>query len=889
MSPSLASIDKEIQNSLNGHTEKKAEYAPHQTPAGLNVTTSETIAPIAKETATVAADATVLENMGRALNADFSSVTLHANSKRAENLGALAFCEGEHIYFAPGQYNPAIPMGLQLIGHELVHVLQQRAGRVRPTSQHNGTAINNELGLEAEAEELGRAAANSVRIGVPAANDRSAVKAATTQSNPVAQLEGSYEAFDGALTAILATNETAAVRGAPSHPGTYDGVVAPSCYLVLWNVFKALQGTSYEGRSTREWARLAIDGMEALGPELIAHDILPQPLLSRMRDRMAPIVNPNHGSSTATILGVIFSTHIDLFLRPAAELMAADVEESQAHLLSLRAVMVGAASILSDELTPTLPQQIVNADSPYNYLHYQDVPGIERMYFNGLQRLYQARWEVTSASRRSQSIVQGRRAFGRLFSLRRLERMLRDLTTLAEAEVSVHANAIMAGIQSTVSDRMDAIEADRSVPVAIARDGATIPPRVVRPARGGRRPPGPPDPITYAEGTAVTPWNLTDSTTHLTALEELGTTPHMTFNGLNIGPYNGSGYPYVYNNREYLLVVHDMRDKFFGVKYAGGSHLTTAAVGSLLEAEYFTDIQKILIRGAMPQIRSEGGISSINTYDNQYVTVAGRGEKGGRVSLLVDAAKRLTERYEPENYALISNDLAKVGKLVEALGSASTVGTPGENCIRFDMARIDKLIDLLENPLIHRAMTFAKLNDEIVGFFGGRYRDSEDHAILCDRDLDAALTNNLNTEINERHLHEVIVGVAMHHRLGFTRYNPIERAIAANNAYPQAAILVTNDQPDLDQLSKQVAYLTKVRIQLESPHRGDWAPTTRELGAITNQKVADFETFFASAGLAAPSSGYFNYAMASQVLPFWAGHNNFIGTPNRPNPATFTG
>ena len=77
-------------------------------------------------------------------------------------LGAIAFTLGSSIYFAPGQYRPETPRGQQVLGHELAHVLQQRAGRVR-NPQGSGIAIVQDVLLEAEAEHLGaRAAAFSV-------------------------------------------------------------------------------------------------------------------------------------------------------------------------------------------------------------------------------------------------------------------------------------------------------------------------------------------------------------------------------------------------------------------------------------------------------------------------------------------------------------------------------------------------------------------------------------------------------------------------------------------------------------------------------------------------------------------------------------------------------
>jgi hypothetical protein len=59
------------------------------------------------------------------------------------------------MHFAPGYYSPHTPQGQRLLAHELAHVLQQRAGRVRnPFGQ--GVAVVQDAALEAEADRAGR-------------------------------------------------------------------------------------------------------------------------------------------------------------------------------------------------------------------------------------------------------------------------------------------------------------------------------------------------------------------------------------------------------------------------------------------------------------------------------------------------------------------------------------------------------------------------------------------------------------------------------------------------------------------------------------------------------------------------------------------------------------
>jgi hypothetical protein len=85
--------------------------------------------------------------------ADFTTVRVHIGPE-ASAIGASAFTTGEDLYFAPGRYAPHTRWGLRLLGHELAHVLQQRAGRVAHPSRA-GLAVVWSAELEAEAEALG--------------------------------------------------------------------------------------------------------------------------------------------------------------------------------------------------------------------------------------------------------------------------------------------------------------------------------------------------------------------------------------------------------------------------------------------------------------------------------------------------------------------------------------------------------------------------------------------------------------------------------------------------------------------------------------------------------------------------------------------------------------
>ena len=78
-------------------------------------------------------------------------VTVSYNSTKPQQLGALAFTQGTEIHLAPGQEKH--------LPHEAWHVVQQKQGRVRPTTQIQGIPVNDAAELEREANRMGAQAA----------------------------------------------------------------------------------------------------------------------------------------------------------------------------------------------------------------------------------------------------------------------------------------------------------------------------------------------------------------------------------------------------------------------------------------------------------------------------------------------------------------------------------------------------------------------------------------------------------------------------------------------------------------------------------------------------------------------------------------------------------
>lgn len=88
-----------------------------------------------------------VENLsGYSLN----NVRVHYNSPKPAQLQALAYTQGTEIHIAPEQE--------EHLPHEAWHVVQQMQGRVKPTMQMKGVQINNDAGLEREADVMGKEA-----------------------------------------------------------------------------------------------------------------------------------------------------------------------------------------------------------------------------------------------------------------------------------------------------------------------------------------------------------------------------------------------------------------------------------------------------------------------------------------------------------------------------------------------------------------------------------------------------------------------------------------------------------------------------------------------------------------------------------------------------------
>jgi hypothetical protein len=103
-------------------------------------------------------------------------VKVHYNSDKPSTLQAHAYAQGTEIHVAPGQEKH--------LPHEAWHVVQQKQGRVKPTMQMKGTInVNDDVGLEKEADLMGTKASSFAGIGSSKKEDGQNMKMTLTQRN----------------------------------------------------------------------------------------------------------------------------------------------------------------------------------------------------------------------------------------------------------------------------------------------------------------------------------------------------------------------------------------------------------------------------------------------------------------------------------------------------------------------------------------------------------------------------------------------------------------------------------------------------------------------------------------------------------------------------------
>ncbi len=137
----------------------------------------------------------------------FADVRVHVGSE-APAIGALAFTHGSDLYFAPGQYNPQSRNGQQLLGHELTHVVQQRARAGAEPARFRHRRGPGPGGSRTEADRMGMQAASAIIQARPTAG---AIVPAGHQGSLMPDRHAQHPTPRAALQRMISTEESSKV------------------------------------------------------------------------------------------------------------------------------------------------------------------------------------------------------------------------------------------------------------------------------------------------------------------------------------------------------------------------------------------------------------------------------------------------------------------------------------------------------------------------------------------------------------------------------------------------------------------------------------------------------------------------------------------------------
>jgi hypothetical protein len=214
------------------------------------------------------------------------NVKVHYNSSKPAQLQALAYAQGSDIHVGPGQERH--------LPHEAWHVVQQRQGRVRPTMQAMGAAINNDGRLESEADVMGMRAS---RLG-------------TAQRMPDTGHKRGGESMYGspiqlrltppAITA--AANIAAGPANAPNRDTVATGPTNVSAYTVAINAAAATRAGALTAIQTEYRAIGAgLPGRFLSGPPLRNQCVANRPFAAHVYDVLvAAATIPAHAAAVPT-------------------------------------------------------------------------------------------------------------------------------------------------------------------------------------------------------------------------------------------------------------------------------------------------------------------------------------------------------------------------------------------------------------------------------------------------------------------------------------------------------------------------------------------------------------------------------------------------------------
>lgn len=197
-------------------------------------------------------------------------VRVHYGSPKPAQLNARAYAQGNEIHMAPGQSHH--------LPHEAWHVVQQAQGRVRPTVQMGGTSVNDDRGLEAEADSMGaRAAASPVQRRADGASE--APRPAALSVGRV--LQGNFPDAEN--------DERRTIKDLAKDQVQLDHMVPQEALRAFSATLKTLDQVASDPKSRWEGLKEALDAVREIGGKSKgAHELLTEGHLVNIQENIVP-------------------------------------------------------------------------------------------------------------------------------------------------------------------------------------------------------------------------------------------------------------------------------------------------------------------------------------------------------------------------------------------------------------------------------------------------------------------------------------------------------------------------------------------------------------------------------------------------------------------------
>ena len=175
-------------------------------------------------------------------------VQVHYASSQPARIQALAYTQNTHIHVGPGQEHH--------LAHEAWHVVQQKQGRVKPTIQVEGMAVNDDLSLEREANVMGaramRAKTQALSPYNPARIQREGREAgheSAAHASNAAQLTAVVQRFTKSGNRKFSENEEYVTNSANEdilYVLPTATAPSPSALIIAKGAQKKIKGTDYD-------------------------------------------------------------------------------------------------------------------------------------------------------------------------------------------------------------------------------------------------------------------------------------------------------------------------------------------------------------------------------------------------------------------------------------------------------------------------------------------------------------------------------------------------------------------------------------------------------------------------------------------------------------------